>query len=83
MAHLDEGAGQQEAMSQANLHATQERRHAGAVCWKVAEEVDHLWVGGHGGLQEAHEWVTVHGLDGLRLQNNNERNTACHKQLLW
>ena len=40
-----EGAGHEEAVRQANLHAAQQRRHAGAVRGQVGEEVRHLGVG--------------------------------------
>jgi hypothetical protein len=62
--HLDEGAGQQEAVCEADLHAAQQRGHAGAVRWQVAEEVHHLGVGGDGRLQHAHKGVAIDGLDG-------------------
>ncbi len=70
-AHLDEGAGHQEAMGQANLHAALHRRHAGAVRGQRAQVADNQGRAGHGRLQAAHERVTVDGLDNLGLQGVN------------
>jgi len=70
-AYLDEGARQQETVCQTDLYTAQQGRHTSAVCWQVAEVVHHLWVGGDGGFQETHEWITVHRLDSLRLRSCN------------
>jgi hypothetical protein len=69
--HLDEGAWQEETVSQTDLHATQQRSNASAVCWQVAQVAGHLWGGGDGGLQHTHEWIAIHWLDGGGLHEEN------------
>lgn len=55
-------------MGQANLHAAQHGRHAGAVRWQVAEVGGDDGRGRHGRLQHPHERVAVQGLDELDLR---------------
>mmetsp|Transcript_18440 Transcript_18440/g.39630 ORF Transcript_18440/g.39630 Transcript_18440/m.39630 type:complete len:225 (-) Transcript_18440:51-725(-) len=66
-AQLDEWAGQQKAMGQTNLHTTQQGSNTSAVSGQVGQVVGNNGGGGDGGLQHAHEGITVHRLDDLGL----------------
>jgi hypothetical protein len=58
---------------EADLDATQLRRHAGAVNWQVGEVVGDDGRRSHGGLEHADEGVAVEGLNDLLLRSARAR----------
>ena len=68
-AELDERAGEEEAVREANLDAARERGDARAVRGEVGEEVGDDRRGRDGGLEHADERVAVDRLDHLGLRS--------------
>ena len=66
--HLDEGAGQEESVRQADLHSAQQRGNASAVSGQSGQVRCHDRGRGDGGLQHSNEGISVDGLDNLGLR---------------
>jgi hypothetical protein len=66
-AHLDEGAGQEEAVREADLDAAQQRADAGAVRGQVGQVRHDERRARHRGLEHRDEGVAVERLDDLGL----------------